>query len=86
MSERGESFGEHPQLTAELIERQTGFSLVTIYPDFSRDGRITPSLHDDREEHARQHGEDNVLPSFFIDDGGVIQLGLFIRPTPDATV
>ncbi len=76
-----------PPLTPERIEEKTGFRLYAIYTEFARDGGIvSPDVYDDRERMAERFGEDNALPSFFMDKDGVVQLGLFVkRPGNDTT-
>lgn len=65
-------------LTEEVIENNTRFKLVAVYPEFINNGLISPDLHEDRERFAGEFGEDNVLTSFFIENGA-LALGLFIR-------
>ena len=72
--------GSEPSpLTAEVIREQTGFELCYIFPDFALSGRVSPELHEQREYHATQLGEDNVVTSFYTDENSIVQLGLFIR-------
>jgi hypothetical protein len=66
-------------LTEEVIERETRFKLTAIFTDFAKNGTVSPSIHDERERLAESYGEANVLPSFFLDSAGVVQLGLFMR-------
>ena len=66
-------------LTAEAIKEHTGFELQAIYPGFDEeDGYVSPQVHEDRENLAGHLGEDNVLTSFYCEDGKV-RLGLFLR-------
>lgn len=71
--------GEPMRLTLELIEARTGLKCYCIYPDFGLSGRVSPDLHEERERLAAELGEDNVLPSLFMDEEGVVQLGLFTK-------
>jgi hypothetical protein len=66
-------------LTEKVIEREAKFKLTAIFTDFAEHGTISPSFHDERERLAELYGEGNILPSFFLDDAGVVQLGLFMR-------
>ena len=77
---RRERDSQNNVLTADTVHRETGFSLVATFTGFSaNNGEVSPDLHDERERFSDQYGEDNVMPSFFIDDNGELQLGLFIR-------
>lgn len=67
------------ELTPELIHEQTGYKLFAYFPEFSESGRISPDLHGERERLASEIGEDNVMPSMFIDENGKIALGLFTK-------
>lgn len=67
------------RLTPELIEKHTSFKLIIVFPDFADSGRISPDLHEERERFSAEVGEDNVLPSFYIDGRGTLQLGLFVK-------
>lgn len=67
-------------LTAEAIKANTDYSLAMIFTGFAREnGYISPDLHEERERLSEMLGEDNVLPSFFVDESGTTQLGLFTR-------
>jgi single-stranded DNA-specific DHH superfamily exonuclease len=66
-------------LTPELIAKATNFVLVATFTGFELDdGAVSPELHEERERLLTEYGEDNVLPSFFIENNKV-QLGLFLR-------
>jgi hypothetical protein len=68
-------------LSPELIKRLTDFVLVATFTGFERDDReVSPALHDERERLSDEYGEDNVMPSFFIEDNR-LKLGLFLRRT-----
>jgi hypothetical protein len=68
-------------LSPELIKRLTDFVLVATFTGFEQNDReVSPALHDERERLSAEYGEDNVLPSFFIEDNK-IKLGLFLRRT-----
>lgn len=74
------SQSENEPLNEQRIDTELGFTLQVIYPAFAKErGYITPSLLDDQDRLAEQYGETNVLPSFFLDANGVVQLGLFLR-------
>ena len=62
------------------IERETKFKLSAIFTEFAVDGTVSPSIHDEQTRLSGMFGEDNVLPSFFLDETGVVQLGIFYRP------
>ncbi len=82
MGSTGEGIREPQLLSEERIKQQTGFSLAIIFPDFARsNGFVSPGLQEDQERFAGMFGEDNVLPSFYIDEADVVQLGLFVRQT-----
>lgn len=66
-------------LTHEQIEEATDFSLAMTFPELAINGFVSPSVHDERERLSEQYNESNVLTSFFTDENGTIQLGLFIR-------
>lgn len=80
MAESSERPFQRPPLTTDLIKERTGFILAAIFTGFAKEaGYISPDLHEERERLSRELGEDNVLPSFFMDGMGIVQLGLFIR-------
>jgi len=67
-------------LTTERVKDATDFTLAMAFNGFAREeGYVSPDLHEERERLAGQFGKDNVLSSFFIDDQGTTQLGLFVR-------
>lgn len=71
--------GDPIRLTPEVIQEQTGFKLIMVFPDFADSGRISLDLHEERERFSALLGEDRVLPSMYSDEDGKLQLGLFIK-------
>lgn len=80
MTDSHESIYNFPSMTAEFITQQTGFRLGITFTEFpGPDHFVSPGYHDEFDRLRREFGEDNTISSLYIDEVGVIQLGIFVR-------
>lgn len=74
--------GSMAGLSAERILEKTGFKLAITFPDFPE--RVSPEIHEQREQLSSQFGENNVTASFYTNEDRHLCYGLFVRePQPD---